>query len=246
MKYMPILPVGMSRLFEDEGISSAFILPQFWANPSYARMYTGRTWDTVIIDNAMYENPNPVPFHELIEIAQQLKSTRTFVVAPEDHKDPIHTAELTIKAIEEYGTHGPKWIPMCIIHGTPHEISSMFYMLDDIPTLGYGVTVSCWRNGFDRAFLRSLSKGGHYFHAMGLDSISEGVTLKRAGFNSVDSSMPATAAFNDIQLSFNTVIYRTGKPTDPVRVPLLQEEFLVDCTKETVRNIRNMTSWFRW
>lgn len=245
MKYMPILPVGMSHLFGMKEVQGAFILPQFWTNPSYAAMYKSRPWETVIIDNAMYENPHPVPFGELIEIARQLKSERTFIVAPEDHGDPIRTTELMIECIEKYGHRGAQWEPMVIVHGTPIQIAHMFDMLDELPTVAYGIAVSCWRNGFDRGTIKSMSMGRHYFHAMGLDSITEAVALKRAGFDSVDSSLVATAALNKIPMDYDTVIFRTGKPSDPVRVPLLQENFMVECIEHTAKNISKMNKWIQ-
>lgn len=243
MKYMPILPIGMSQLLKKIEVQGAFILPQFWSNSSYEEMYTSREWDTVIIDNAMYENPTPVPFNDLIEIARQLTSKRTFIVAPEDHNDPIKTAELVIDCIDQYGKRGKYWEPMVIVHGTPVHITHMFDMLDYLYTVAYGVAVSCWRNGFDRGTIKSMSRGGHYFHAMGLDSITEAIALKRSGFDSVDSSIVATAAMNKIHLDYDTVIFRTGKPTDPVRVPLLKEDFMVECIDHTSANISKMSKW---
>lgn len=245
MKYMPILPIGMSHLFKMREISSAFILPQFWSNPKYEEMYVKREWNTVIIDNAMYENPNPVPFGELIEIARQLTTQRTFIVAPEDHGNPVRTAELMLECIDQYGGKGSHWEPMVIVHGTPTQISHMFDMLDDMPTVAYGIAVSCWRNGYDRGSIKSMSMGRHYFHAMGLDSITEALALKRAGFDSVDSSIVATSAMNKIHLDYDTVIFRTGKPSDPVRVPLLKEDFMIECVESTSRNINKMHKWIQ-
>jgi hypothetical protein len=244
MKYMPILPIGMSSIFKMEEVSSAFILPQFWSNPRYAAMYTSRSWDTVIIDNAMYENPQPVPFNSLIDIAESLQSCRTFIVAPEDHNDPINTIRLVTDCIDTYGKKGTCWEPMTIIHGKPNQIRAMFDMLDTISTMAYGIAVSCWRAGYDRTMLKSLSTHGiHYFHAMGLDSITEGIALRRAGFDSVDSSMVATAAVNKIHMDLNTVIFRTGASSDPVRVPLLQDNFQVECIEHTVSNLIKMYNW---
>lgn len=243
MRYMPILPVGMASLMDQNYIRDAFVLPQFWDNPEYKRMYMRRTWNTAIIDNAMYENPHPVPFDELIEIAENFTAIKTFVVAPEDHADPIHTAQLTIDTIDEFGSNGVKWQAMTIIHGTPLEIKEMYAMLDGYENLGYGVAVSTWRAGFDRTTIKSLSKEPHYFHAMGLDSISELFALKRAGFDTVDSSMCATAAVNKIPFNENTVIIRTGDVKDPKRVPITATPFQVEVTDQTEANIKAMKAW---
>lgn len=242
MRYMPILPIGMAKLLGHRSVRDAFILPQFWGNERYRAMYAHRKWDTVIIDNAMYENPDPVPFETLIDIAGEIDSGRTFIVVPEDHSDPVHTAQLAMDTCSEYGTFGPKWNAMCIIHGSPLEIKEMMAIFHDAP-IAFGIAVSTWRNGYSRiALAESCGGRDRYLHAMGLDSISEMMSLRYV-FDSVDSSMVATAAINKIPLNENTVIRRTGVPTDPIRVPILQDAFLVECIDKTEKNIQSMVSW---
>ncbi|HPS39174.1 MAG TPA: hypothetical protein PL124_07150 [Candidatus Cloacimonadota bacterium] len=243
MKYMPILPIGMSHLFDICRVTDAFILPQFWGETDYREMYTKRSWQTVIIDNAMYENPDPVPTDELIKIAKTLNAHRIFIVAPEDHSDPIHTAEFARDMYERKYKPGCGWLPMTIVHGDLPEIHVMSDLLDPLPDMGFGIAVSTWRNGLSRPRIKEMFSPYHYFHAMGLDSIPELSTLSRAGFNSVDSSMVATAAVNKIHLDENTEIIRTGSPTDPKRVPLLQDSFEIMCSELTERNIDKMSRW---
>jgi hypothetical protein len=250
MKYMPILPIGMSKLFQYEGhfkdqvISDAFILPQFWSNPEYKAMYVNRMWDTVIIDNSMYENSAAIPFEELIEMSKELYSRHTLIVPPEDPDDPIKTAQITQDTINEYDVRGPTWNMLTIIHGLPSQAAKMFELLWEHDGLGFGVAVSMWRAGYDRAavMLSCPCASDHYFHAMGLDSISEMVGLSEAGFDSVDSSMVATAAVNHIPLSIDTVIRRYGIPGDPKRVPILQSSFPIETIEETSANIQEMLS----
>jgi hypothetical protein len=243
MKYMPILPIGMSHLFDICHVTNAFILPQFWGETDYREMYTRRSWQTVIIDNAMYENPDPVPTDKLIEIAKTLNAELIFIVAPEDHADPIHTAELAIDMYEKKYEIGCGWLPMTIVHGGLHEINIMSALLNHLPNMGFGIAVSTWRNGLTRPDIKNRFPSHRYFHAMGLDSIPELMTLKSAGFNSVDSSMVATAAINKIHLDERTEIIRTGSPTDPKRVPLLQDSFEIMCSELTKRNIDKMSGW---
>lgn len=245
MRFMPIIPIGMDRLFASSKIRDAFILPQFWTNDSYRNMYTRRRWDTAIIDNAMYENPNPVAFDKLIEISKEIHSDRTFIVAPEDHADPVHTAQLLCDTMEEFGSYGPTWGIMMIVHGSPLEIDEMMSMLPETQSIGFGIAVSTWRNGFSRAAIKHACGDSCYFHAMGLDSISEMEGLSLAGFNSVDSSMAATAAVNHIPLTKNTVIRRVEGHPYPTRVPLLQDTFMIEDFEQTEKNVSAMISWLR-
>lgn len=243
MRYMPILPVGMHEILKSDKVQSAFILPQFWGNPLYREMYISRPWDVVIIDNAMYENPVPVPHDKLIEISESLSTYRTFIVAPEDRKNPANNGTLAANTIDQYGHRGKMWNIMSILHGKPSEISSTLDVLDQYNCVGYGIAVSCWRNGFDRTVIKTLPFGKHYFHAMGLDSITEMISLKQAGFDSVDSSLVATAAVNNIHLDMDTVIYRTGKPSDPKRVDILGNKFSKRVISKTSENIDRMNVW---
>jgi len=254
MKYMPILSIGMSSLFakpkytigqKTRHIRDAFILPQFWSNPQYKEMYVSHPWDTIIIDNAMYEDDKAIPFGDLIDISKELDARKIFIVPPEDHKDPLNTARITIDGIDSWGVKGPTWNMLTIVHGLPSQATKMFELLWEFDDLAFGVTVSMWRAGYDRSAVMSSCpcSGDHYFHAMGLDSISEMVGLREAGFNSVDSSMAATAAANNIPLNIDTVIRRNGSPSDPKRVPILQESFPVETTDQTFINIQEMISF---
>ena len=216
MNYMPILPVGMFDLFRNK---NAFILPQFWHVPEYAYFYANNVWDTVIIDNAMYENPDMFDFNTMKMIAGVLRANQIFLVVPEDHNNPTNTIILACECISDNPPNG--WKPMVILHGTPDDVKLQFTALKDIKDIGFGIAVSLWRAGHSRvALYKRCNMGRYYIHAMGLDNIDELVTLRAAGFNSVDSSIVASAAWNNINLQKERQIVRTGSPDDPVRVPI--------------------------
>lgn len=216
MKYMPILPLGMLDVFTN---FDAFILPQFWNNEEYSTFYRRNVWDTVIIDNAMYEQKDMFDFKTMINIAKLLRAKQIFLVVLEDPSDPYHTVQLACDCISEFKPNG--WKPMTILHGDPKAVSVQFNQLKLIPNMGFGIAVSLWRAGFKREdIFRENKMDGYYVHAMGLDDIDEIPLLRNAGFKSVDSSIAATAAWNNINLQKERKIVRTGAPDDAKRVSL--------------------------
>lgn len=241
--YMPILPIGMLGLFDICNVTDAFILPQFWSNETYRTFYTSRMWDRVIIDNALYENPDAVRMDDLIAIAEEIDSIQTFIVGPEKIGDGAVTTSLMLNAIAEHGPSGHKWILMSVFQGTPAE---MFHMFDSLKEyrIGFAIPVSMFRQGWSRAGLKFFTGvGTHYVHALGLDDVTEIPDLVRAGINSFDSSIVASAAVNGIDLFGTDLrVIRTGSPNDPVRVNLLHTTFHQDVIDTTASNIDDLNS----
>ena len=62
MKYMPIVPVVMLNVIDVSGVKDVFILSQFWKNKEYRDFYKEGSWDTVIIDNDLYESEDAAKF----------------------------------------------------------------------------------------------------------------------------------------------------------------------------------------
>lgn len=242
--YMPILPIGMLHLFDDCEVKDAFILPQFWDIPEYRELYTSRKWCRVIIDNALYENPNPVEVPRLIEIAESISSLVTYIVGPEKINDGPTTTALMLNAIAAYGPISDTWKLMAVFQGTPTDMYAMYETLREYP-IGFAIPVSMHRAGWSRAGLKYfIGVRNHYIHALGIDDLTELPDLVRAGFNSFDSSIAATAAVNSIDLLGSALrILRLGFPSDPVRVNLLQslfDEDIIDTTSCNISDICNM------
>lgn len=241
--YMPILPVGMLHLFEECTVSDAFILPQFWSIPEYRDFYTGRPWERVIIDNALYENPDAFGINELAEIADQLDSIVTHIVGPEKIGDGEVSTALMLNAIAEHGPRGSSWRMMSVFQGTPNDMFHSYETLKEYP-IGFAFPVSLYRQGWSRAGLSYFTGiRNHYLHALGIDDLTEIPDLVRAGFDSFDSSIVATAAVNGIDLLGITLrVLRTGSPNDPVRVNLIHREFDQDILDATACNIDDINS----
>ena len=244
MKYMPILPVGMFDVLDRSDILDVFILPQLWVDRRYREYYTGRSWDHVIIDNAMYEQPDGIPFGDLISIADSISARRTFIVAPEDLKRPSETVRLAVETGDRFGYRDSSWEMMCILHGTPMEMSLQYAFLSRCP-MTYGIAVSSWRNRYDRAGVYKFIgfRKSDYVHAMGWDSIVEVYGLKAVGFNSIDSSIPATAAVNDMKFDIDTKIVRCDSNVNVERVNLLEYEFPKYYRLACENNIRSIMEY---
>lgn len=239
MNYMPILPIGMFDLYIKANIENVFILPQYWEIDDYCNFYRAYRWGTVIIDNAMYEQPDAITFGKLIEIAESINSTATYIVTPEDLHNGAETVRKTRETIKVYGCGGDTWYPMAILHGNPKSISDQVKALNPIQTMAYGIAVSSWRAGYDRSALRKICNipKYRYVHAMGLDSLVELVNLSDNYIDSVDSSIVASAAVNKINLREELILTRKGLPTDPIRVDLLQRKFPDVTIQSTLNNI---------
>ena len=241
--YMPILPIGMLHLFDECEVEDAFILPQFWHIEEYRDFYTSRKWTRVVIDNAMYEKPEAVGLYYLMEIADSIKSIVTHIVGPEKIGDGTVTANLMLNAIAEHGPRGESWKLMSVFQGSPTEMYYMYENLKEYP-IGFAIPISMYRQGWSRAGLKYFTSiRNHYVHALGIDDLTEIPDLVRAGIDSVDSSIVATAAVNGIDLFGNDLrVVRTGAPTDPVRVNLEHTEFNQDVIDMTACNIDDLNS----
>jgi hypothetical protein len=239
MKYMPILPIGMYGIYEQSESHNAFILPQFWIHYDYRQGHTIRKWNVVIIDNAMYEQPDAIPFNKLIDLASELTAKRIFIVAPEHFTNPNETINLAVQTACEYGTKGNNWEMMVIVHGgAPAELIYQMNTLYANNIKAFGIAVSYWRGGESRAaLLAEQRKPDCYYHAMGLDDIDELLGLRKACFDSVDTSMAATAAVNAIDLQVVRKIVRTGPRAQPRRVNLMQESFEQGVHRGALRNV---------
>ena len=241
--YMPILPLGMLHLFDECEIEDAFILPQFWHIEEYRHFYESRKWARVVIDNAMYENPIAVGVSDLIEIADSISSLCTHIVGPEKIGDGPTTTALMLNAIAEYGPRENTWALMSVFQGSPAEMYKSYETLKEY-RIGFAIPVSMYRQGWSRAGLKYFTTiHNHYVHALGIDDVTEIPDLVRAGIDSFDSSIVATAAVNGIDLLGDELrILRTGSPSDPVRVNLEHREFHEDVINETACSIDDLNS----
>jgi hypothetical protein len=240
---MPILPLGMLHLFDELEVEDAFILPQFWNIPEYREFYTGRKWTRVIVDNGLYEKPDAHSLYELAEIADSLNSLVTHIVGPEKIGDGEVTTSLMLNAIAEHGPRSSKWALMSVFQGTPLQMYQSYDTLKEY-RIGFAFPVSMYRQGWSRAGLKFFTGiRNHYVHALGIDDLTELPDIVRAGFDSFDSSIVATAAINGIDILGSELrVLRRGQPDDPVRVDLTHRSFDEDIIDATACNIDDINS----
>ena len=106
INYMPIVPVGFLDVLDITQTQNVFILSQFWNNKKYRDFYLKRQWDTVILDNALYEQSNAVDFEAMLAMARQLDAEQVFVVGPECLTDGIETGRMTIDILNDNDCEG--------------------------------------------------------------------------------------------------------------------------------------------
>ena len=206
MNYMPIVPIGMFDVLDLSGLKNVFLLSQFWDTKEYRQYYSSRTWDTVIIDNALYEDDVAVEFQDVLDIARQIHANKIYAVGPEDLKSGIRTAQLCLKALKEVPSYD---LPhntqmMVILHEKPNEMKLQYKVLQQASRpLALGVSIFSYRLGYNRGDLArfvGIDRSKYYMHAFGWDNILELYALNGTGFRSVDSSLAVTAAINGIEL----------------------------------------------
>jgi hypothetical protein len=195
----------MFDVLDLSGVKDVFVLAQYWENPTYREYYCSRVWDTVILDNALYENNKPVPFNDMLQMARQIKARQVFVVGPEQLNDGVETGRMTIEILEGLGSSGSighNINLMCILHEKPNEMLEQYKMIKKYDELALGISIFSYRLGYHRGDLAKFLKldgDERYIHAFGWDNLLE-MYSGNCIFSSTDSSMAATAALNRINL----------------------------------------------
>ncbi len=245
MKYMPIVPVGMLDVIDVSGVKDVFILSQFWKNKEYRDFYKEGSWDTVIIDNDLYESEEAAKFEDMMRIAESLDAKRIFVVGPEDLHDGVNTGVMTKRILEDNKSQGKldEGINlMCILHEKPNEMRLQYEIVKDFKDLAFGISIFSFRLGYDRASLYDYVgiPKDRYVHAFGWDNLLEVCNLKKCGFSSIDSSIAVTAAINKIDLTQDWQIVRQpGREgvLQSTRAHMLDDGFENCIKNDALRNI---------
>ena len=219
MRYMPIAPVGMFDVIKDE--RSAFILPQFWDCESYREFYLSHDFDVVIVDNGVYEGAE-VEEEEIVRIAREVSTEKVFVTLPEVVGSASRTVMEIRMGLDKYEGVGKM---VCLQGRMIEELREFEDVVEDVDAIA--VPVSMYRKGWCRGALREWmvknceGMRDKYWHAFGCDNLLEMIELKRFGYDSVDTSMPFTAAIHRIDFGINMVVKNVK------RVNLLRRKFSV-------------------
>lgn len=222
-KYTPILPIGMLENIRIVGNKNVFILPQLWSISEYRDFYCEHEWNTVVIDNGVYEGLM-TPFENLVNIADDLHAKQTYISADEDIGSGYNTAHMIIDQIDEHGIDGSNWNLMPVIHGSIREMEYMIDLLGD-KVHQWSIPIYLTRMGYDRStIVKYLGIQDDYVHALGLDNILEIINFDDGIIDTFDTSMPATGAIHGLRLSSIYLIERGGKD-DYARVNLNETSF---------------------
>lgn len=258
MKYMPIVPVGLLDVLDVAKVRDVFILSQYWGIKEYREFYCSRTWRNVVLDNALYEDPEATNFDDMVQMAMKLDAKRIFVVGPEKLNDGIMTGQMTLDILDEYGSQGflgDNIQMMCILHERPNEMLRQWNMVRDCKDLALGISIFSYRLGYDRGSLYKFLDipRSRYTHAFGWDNLLETYNMKDC-FDSVDSSICVSAAYNKINLKQNWQITRNEKfdgcvikPRIPINANaaglkvLVGKEHMMRFTAKVVKNIEFLT-----
>jgi hypothetical protein len=261
VRYMPIVPVGMLDVLAVCDVQDVFILSQYWHIKEYREFYCKHQWRSVVLDNALYEDPTATSFDKMVGMANQLSADVVYVVGPEKLNSGIQTGQMTRDILKEYesdGTIRDNIFMMCILHERPNEMLSQWNMVKEYENLALGISIFSYRLGYDRGSLHKFLNlpASRYVHAFGWDNLLE--TYNMVGrFGSVDSSMCVSAAVNTVNLRQNWQITRNDKMDGMhigMRVPIdtsekaLKEQFksgLNGMKYHTCKNIRFLTEHAR-
>lgn len=243
LNYMPIVPCGMVWELDVVRPQSAFILPSLWENEDYSEYYTSHKWDTIVLDNGIYETGKVWKFEDLLEIANMCTTKSMFIVGDEVIGNGYLTAKVLSRQLNMIGSEGELekggiWKLMAVLQG---DINGMKFMRECLyPQIdAWSIPVSVYRAGFDRNVIAEWMKFGpcEYVHALGLDNVFEIFNLRRGNIHSFDTSMPATAAVNNIDLVAHPCISRSGS-CDVERVNLYWDDNIPAICAKTLEGIK--------
>lgn len=246
VNYMPIVPIGYLDVLDVTKTENVFILSQYWKLKPYRDYYLERQWDTVVLDNALYEDSKATNFESMMAMARQLDARRVFVVGPEKLTDGIETGRMTIDILEEYQSEGhldDNIDLMCILHERPNEMLEQWNMIRKYRDVALGISIFSYRLGYDRGSLVKFLDlpSDRYVHAFGWDNLLE-VYNMRGRFDSIDSSLAVSAAVNEVDLTKCWQITRNPKMDGchiTKRVPIDSMEVPSDALKfSVVKNIQ--------
>ena len=102
MNYMPICPVGLLGALDTMDVRNVFLLSHLWDVKKYRDFYLKHSFDTVILDNDLYEKPTAANFNVMLGIARQLDAERVFVVGPEKLNDGVETGRMTLELLKQH------------------------------------------------------------------------------------------------------------------------------------------------
>jgi hypothetical protein len=251
MHFMPIVPIGMLDVLDITKTRNVFILSQYWNIKKYREFYLSHYWDTVVLDNALYEDTEATNFESMLGMARQLKADRVFVVGPEKLDSGIKTGQMTVDILEEYDTDGyldDHIQLMCILHERPNEMLRQWNMIRRFEDVALGISIFSYRLGYDRGGLLKFLNlpSDRYVHAFGWDNLLEVYNMS-GRFNSVDASIAVSAAINNVDLKWNWQITRNPVYDGRVissRLPIDSDIKPKDKTKlKVIENIRFLTDF---
>jgi hypothetical protein len=204
VNYMPIVPVGYLETLDVANVKNVFILSQFWNNKKYREFYLSHKWDTIILDNALYEDSTATDFEEMMGMARQLDANKIFIVGPEKLDDGVETGRMTIDILNDYQSEGhldDNIDLMCILHERPTEMLEQWNMIRRYRDVAIGISIFSYRLGFDRGSLHRFLglPRDRYTHAFGWDNLLEMYNLSGC-FDSIDSSLCVSAVVSDVDL----------------------------------------------
>ena len=212
---MPITPVGLLPTLDMMDCKHVFMLSHLWDIKKYQEFYLSHHFETVILDNDLYEKPTAANFNAMIAIARQLDADRVFVVGPEKLNDGYETGLMTNELLNRHGSDGylaDNIQMMCILHERPNEMMRQWNLVKHHEDLALGISIFSYRLGYDRGSLHKfLDLPPHrYTHAFGWDNLLE-VYNMRGRFSSIDSSIAVSAAYNNVDLKDAWQITRDPK-----------------------------------
>lgn len=249
MNYMPIVPIGMFDVLDMSRVKDVFILSQFWNDQTYREYYKSRRWDTVIIDNDLYESEEAADLKDMVKIANSLNANRIFLVGPEELSNGLETARMTQDIMDHWHSYSCNNTRlMCILHESPNEMKLQYKILKDFQNLAFGISIFSFRLGYDRASLMKFCEvdPSRYVHAFGWDNLLEVLNMRGCGFDSVDSSIAITAAYHNISLRDDWQITRQpGRAGvhNSSRVDILTDYFEEDVKMQALDNIIFLREW---
>jgi hypothetical protein len=229
MDLMLIAPYSMLDIAEQFG-DAHFVLSGVWLNRE-AREFFRQSKKWKLLDNGAYELGYPIPFDELLKLAEEIRANE--IVCPDFFKVRDGTYEATKEFIEALTSKQRKQFKLLAVPQATSP-SEWIESYKDMAKLNVdGIALPIWLQKHFKArpsvfgYLQKkhLLDDTKYYHLLGLDDYSELYAYPKGAIRSVDTSLPFSLTAANIWTTFGDVEHKRI-PLDAPRFSQMQMRLL--------------------
>jgi hypothetical protein len=229
MDLMLIAPYSMLDIAEQYG-DAHFVLSGVWLDKK-AREFFKQSKKWKLLDNGAYELGYPLPFDELLQLAEEIKADE--IVCPDFFKVRDGTYEATKEFVEMFTSKQRRRFRLVAVPQatTPSEWIESYKQMAHLNVDGIALPIWLQKHFKARPSVfgylqkKRLLDETKYYHLLGLDDYSELYAYPKGVIRSVDTSLPFSLTAANIWTTFGDVGH-TRIPLDAPRFTQMQMRLL--------------------